>query len=264
MFTTVSDDDVLLTREEVIAVIERHDLDEHRDAVLAAVRPGYQLRPDRDGPHRIGGPPDLAPGEQWPVDAEGVPFTFVAQFDCSRLPPLTGEFPAAAWPHGGQLIRLFSALASDESAPCPAAALACPPDAPLTRSEAGPALHEARVQATPFLTAQQSWHVLGDGIHDGYDAFSAVLEAGGREPQPGAWTIPQLLGHATNEQGEDTILSAHYAVPDRTYRDWCTLFSLPSHDGMSFGDGGSLAVVILHEDLAQARYDRLWTDTSTG
>jgi hypothetical protein len=112
------------------------------------------------------------------------------------------------------------------------------------------------VQATPFLTAQQSWHVLGDGLHDNYNTFAAILAAGAREPQ--------LLGHATNQQGEDTILSAHYAVPDRTYRDWCTLFSLPSHDGMSFGDGGSLAVVILQEDLAGARYDRLWTDTSAG
>jgi hypothetical protein len=33
---------------------------------------------------------------------------------------------------------------------------------------------------------------------------------------------------------------------------------------MRFGDGGSLAVVILQEDLAGARYDWLWTDTSTG
>ena len=95
----------------------------------------------------------------------------------------------------------------------------------LTQSEFDPVLHEVRVQATPFLTAQS---------------------------------------HATNAQGEDPIRSAHYAVPDRTYRDWCTLFSAPCHEGMSFGDGGSLAVVILHEDLAEARYDRLWTDTSTG
>lgn len=219
-----------LTREEVITLIGEHDLDEHRDAILAAIRPGYRLQPDANGPHRIGGPPDLAPG--------------------------AGEFPAPAWPHGGQLIRLFSALDSDEGAPCPADALACAPDVPLTESEVGPAPHELRVQATPFLTAQQSWHVLGEGFHDAYDAFSAVLEAGGH----GA----QLLGHATNEQDEDPILSAHHAVPDRTYRDWCTLFSLPSHEGMSFGGGGSLAVVILHEDLADARYDRLWTDTSTG
>ncbi len=45
----------LLTREEVVALIGEHDLDEHRDAILAAVRPGYRLQPDRDGPHRIGG-----------------------------------------------------------------------------------------------------------------------------------------------------------------------------------------------------------------
>src|SRR4051794_21596560 len=107
MVAPVSDDDVPLTREEVVALIGQRGLDEHRDAILAAVRPGYRLQPGADGPHRIGGPPDLAPGEQWPVDADGVPFTFVAQFECSRLPLLTGEFLSPAWPHGGQLIRLF-------------------------------------------------------------------------------------------------------------------------------------------------------------
>jgi hypothetical protein len=70
----------------VITLIREHDLDAHRDAILAAVRPGYRLLPDADGPHRIGGSPDLASGARWPVDADGVSFTFVAQFDCSQLP----------------------------------------------------------------------------------------------------------------------------------------------------------------------------------
>ena len=42
------------TREEVVALIGEHDLDEHRDAILAAVRPGYRLQAHPDGSHRIG------------------------------------------------------------------------------------------------------------------------------------------------------------------------------------------------------------------
>jgi hypothetical protein len=119
MVAPVTDDDVLRTREEVIALIEQHRLDEHRDAILAAVRPGYRLQPNADGPHRIGGPPDLAPGERWPIDADGVSFTFVAQFDCSQLPPLTGEFPAPTWPHDGQLIRLSPRSTAEKASRAP-------------------------------------------------------------------------------------------------------------------------------------------------
>ncbi len=158
--------------EEVIALDRgtRPRRTSGRDPRGGRARLSASARRGRSASHRR--TPDLVPGEQWPVDADGVPFTFVAQFECSQLPPLTGEFLSPAWPHGRRLIRLFSAFDSDDGAPCPAAALACFPDAPLLRSEAGPALHEVRVQATPFLTAQQSWHVFGDGFHEDYDAFS--------------------------------------------------------------------------------------------
>ena len=51
---------------------------------------------------------------------------------------------------------------------------------------------------------------------------------------------------------------------DTTANQWCTLLNLPSHPGMSFGDGGSLAILIRHKDLAAGRYDRLATDQSMG
>jgi len=44
--------------------------------------------------------------------------------------------------------------------------------------------------------------------------------------------------------------------------EWCTLLNIPAHPGMSFGDGGSLAILIRLDDLAQGRYDRLATDQS--
>jgi uncharacterized protein YwqG len=75
--------------------------DEEADALVdwyrAEVRPAFLLRPDPgsdalQAAARIGGPAWLAGGESWPLDAEGKRLEFVAQYDLSRLPPLTG-FP---------------------------------------------------------------------------------------------------------------------------------------------------------------------------
>lgn len=84
----------LLSRAAVLRLIARHDLQPHRDAVLAAIRPGYWLLPGDAARTRIGGLPDLAPGERWPQTGAGFPYTFVAQIDCSALPPMESRFPA--------------------------------------------------------------------------------------------------------------------------------------------------------------------------
>jgi hypothetical protein len=121
------------------------------------------------------------------------------------------------------------------------------------------------VRPRPFRTARVGWYVLGDDSWEsGYDDFQAHLGAGGLEPRGGQWMHPSLLGHASNEQGEEPGHAGPHIYHDTALEDWCTLFSLPTHHGMSFGDGGSLVVVIRLEDLAAGRYDRLATDTSTG
>jgi hypothetical protein len=273
----------LLTREEVAALIDEHDLGEHREKILAAIRPAYRLVPDTHSPHRIGGLPDLAPGERWPHDEDGIPYTFVAQIDCSQLPPVVSEFDGPPWNHGGALLRIFAALDGRAPEGGPAVALACPPDAPLTRTEVPPRpdpmpadvfepdddslrrLEEVPVRLQPFLTARQGWYVLGaraDQLR--YDDFAYALEAGGAKPRRDAWQDAQLLGHASNEQGEDPIHAGTWLDEDTVDEDWCTLLNLPAHPGMSFGDGGSLAVVIRVEDLAAGRYDRMATDQSMG
>ena len=134
----------------------------------------------------------------------------------------------------------------------PAVALACPPDAPLTRTEVPPrpdpmpewawepddeSLHELLelpIHLTPFLTAPSGWD------ENRYE-FALQLAGGER--------ASQLLGNGTNAQGEDP------AGDDR-----CLLLNLPEHPGMEFGDGGSLAILIGREDLAAGRYDRLATE----
>ncbi|MDA0172923.1 YwqG family protein [Solirubrobacter taibaiensis] len=257
-------------RDEVAKLIDDHNLSEHRDAILAAIRPGYRLHPEAHAPHRIGGEPDLAPGEQWPHDSNGMPCTFVAQFDCSRLPPLVSDFGNPPWNHGSQLLRIFAELEDHDGTPTLAVALTCSPDAPLTRTEAPPwpipedygslrRLEALAVRPVPFLTARVGWYVVGERSWEtGYDAFSHQLEGG-------SWSDAQLLGHASNEQGDDPIQSGHWHSEKTTVlEDWATLFCLPRHPDMSFGDGGSLAIVIRLEDLAAGRYDRMVTDTSTG
>jgi len=186
----------LLGREEVIALIAEHGLTEHREPILAAIRPGYRLSPDPRSPHRLGGLPDLAPGERWPHDEHGIPYTFVAQIDCSQFPPLVSEFTAPEWNHGGQLLRIFAALDARVPEGGPAIAFACAPDAPLTRTEVPPRpdavpedafepdddslrrLEEVPVRLTPFLTAREGWSVIGDAA----DSSTTTSSGGGSRP----------------------------------------------------------------------------------
>ena len=117
--------------------------------MLAAIRPGYWLVPGHAPRTRIGGLPDLAPGEQWPHGDDGIPYTFVAQIDCSALPPIASEFPLPEWGHGNALVRIFAALDARVPEPGPAVALACPAGAPVARAELppGPTRFRRRVGA---------------------------------------------------------------------------------------------------------------------
>ena len=271
----------LLSRAEVGALIAHHGLSAHRGTILAAIRPGFWLLPADSGRSRIGGLPDLAPGEQWPHDQDGVPYTLVAQIDCSALPPIATEFPLPPWAHNGALVRIFAALLATAPEPGPAVALACPADAPVTRAELParpdqvPAdvwgladdslrmLHELPVRLVPFLSAQAAWYAgIPEEATDAYEEFARRLAAGGGKPPAQQWQFPHLLGHGENLQGEDLTATGADEKPEVPREQWCTLINIPEHQGMSFGDGGGLAIVIPGADLAAGRYDRLVTDIS--
>ncbi len=271
----------LLTRAEVERLIDRHALAAHRDKVLAAIRPGYWLLPGDAPRTRIGGLPDLAAGERWPHGDDGIPYTFVAQIDCSVLPPMVSEFALPEWGHGDALVRIFAALDARVPEPGPAVALACPADAPVARAELPPrpdplpvhawepdddslrGLHELPVRLVPFLSARVAWYAdIPAEASESYDEFARRLAAGGDDPRDGQWQIPHLLGHGETLQGEDPASTGEFMHPDLPRGEWCTLINIPDHQGMSFGDGGGLAIVIPIADLAAGRYDRLVTDPS--
>jgi hypothetical protein len=259
-----------LSRAEVVDLIDECDLGEHRDRVLAAVRPAYWIERAADGPHRIGGLPDLAPGEQWPHDERGVPHTFVAEIDCSQLAPLSTEFPAPAWGHQGARLRIFAALAGrvDDFA---AVVLPVPPGVPVTRcAEAPPCpddiedwdedeegellleLEEHTVRANPTLTAMTAWTAgLTDADSDDYDTFRDRLVRGGRPlGDEEEWQQIQLLGHAATWQGEDPRTYADF--PDGDVDDWAVLLAFHHTFDLAY-----LSIVIPVQDLAAGRYDRL-------
>ena len=274
----------LLTRVEVERLIDARDLGQHRDAVLAAIRPGYWLDPgEPDSPHRIGGLPDLAPGERWPHDERGFPFTFVAQIDCSALPSIVSEFPLPEWNHDGALLRIFAALDARIPEPGPAIALSCPPGTTLARAELPPRpdplppdlwepedeslrqLDELPVRLVPVLTAQTAWYVgIPSEVTHRYEELARRLPVAGGRPREAQWQMSQLLGHGENLQGDDPTTAGEHALPEIPRAGWGTLLNIPDHSGMSFGDGGGLAVIIPLVDLAAGRYDRMVTDLSMG
>jgi hypothetical protein len=281
----------VLSKTDVTDLIEQCGLATYREEILAAVLAGHRLEPGGDGRTRIGGLPDLAEGERWPHGTDGIPYTFVAQIDCTALPPLTGAFAGPAWGHAGALLRIFAALDARVPEPGPAVALACSPDAPVARASLPPRpdpmpdtaweaddeslrqLTETAVRPVPFLTVQSGWSVLPEPARDvaqeAYDEFAQRLSRDGAPFDPGSWAAPQLLGHAESVQGEDPRYAGPWLLGDEAalqdLEAWRLLLNLPDgYPDLSFGDGGALALVIPAGDLAVGRYDRLVTEPSMG
>lgn len=166
----------MLDRDDVRELIAEEGLGEAADVIMAPVRAGYRLavldaaNTAAPGMDRIGGDPDLTHGERWPVSHEDWPMVFLAQINCSGLPPLPAQWPdPTPWPHHGALIRIFANLLADPGAPCAARALLADPSAELIRRptparsekevpedakpvESPSRLPECAVRPIPFLT----------------------------------------------------------------------------------------------------------------
>jgi hypothetical protein len=111
----------------------------------------WQLQPDAaETRSRIGGAPDLADGELWPINARGIPLTFLAQIDTSTLEPHVAPWrPSTPWRHHDQLIRVFADLIDSPVAPCLTIALACSPAQQL-RTVSRPATPEPWPSGGPY------------------------------------------------------------------------------------------------------------------
>ena len=211
-------------------------LADHADDLLECVRPGWRLDldanadPSRPGASKIGGDPDLAAQERWPLNARDIPMTFVAQIDASRLPRL-GDWPdPAPWRHGDRLVRMFADLLDNPAEPGPCTVLVCEPGAALTRTpppdppdpfplggpwdEAalGDRFHrfsEAAVRPTPFLSAPEVHPVLKpemwdvSPLADQYDGWASSLRTADEgAPRRDPYEVHHLLGEACSIQDD--------------------------------------------------------------
>jgi hypothetical protein len=227
----------MVSRARVIELAEAAGLADHAGDLLPSVRPGWRLdleldaSPDRPAASKIGGDPDLTPGEGWPLNRRGIPMTFVAQIDASRLPPLDGQWPVPApWRHGGQLVRMFADLLDNPIEPGPCVVLQCAPDAPLTRtrppappnplppggawdgaplSDRFQRLPEAAVRPTPFLSAPELHPVLKPEMWDFSEPAdrserwaTSLRTADEGAPPRDPYEVHHLLGEACSIQDD--------------------------------------------------------------
>src|SRR4051794_38227971 len=124
---------VVLSRSDVRKVAGEEGLAEFADRLVDSVAPGWRLDIGQGavlgpGATKIGGDPDLAFGEPWPVNHRGIPMTFLAQINTDELPALSEEWVTVAWrPPARVLLRVFADLVDNPVEPGPARVLAAAP-----------------------------------------------------------------------------------------------------------------------------------------
>jgi hypothetical protein len=241
------------------------------------------------GSSKIGGLPDLAPGEEWPFNGRGIPMTLMAQLDLARLePPSEGwTLDDASWSIRRGVMRIFADLVDSPIDMCKAVIMLCSHDAPLHRAplpavpdpwppggtsdvvlmeERYRSFPEIAVTLLPFLSAPETHHEIdtGDGPPDSYRRWLQQLRIG----ENGDEVLHALAGHPHSlhdDIREATALNYGRFVSAEDGEDladadaWRPLLSLFDDDayGLQIADGGSFVVLAPAQDLVVGRYDRL-------
>lgn len=285
---------LMLTKAEVHRLASEAGLSGavHERAVRN-VRPGWRLiAADSARRSRIGGEPDLTADEQWPTDDQGIPFAFLAQIDCRELPPLSAPWDQElAWPHNGELLRIFAALIAEPFGGGEAAVLSCDPEAATQRTPRPPVPHsypsharnadideEQRIFDLPetpitFAPTLNGSHISLPPDHSElpqletfdhrlrYDGAEEpdYADIDGEQTRDRPWYQSHLCGCAYPNNDD-----ARYGrEPDP--EAWTTLLAISEgdHDGPTLGLGEIVAIQLYlpKEDLAGARYDRIFYDT---
>lgn len=231
----------MLSDHDVARLARDEGLGDYAEDLVSRLRAGWRLDAAGVGPARVGGEPDLAPDEVWPLNERGVPMVFLAQVDCSSLPPIEPPWDRASadWAHGGGLLRLFADFMDNPFEGEAAIAVSCDPAGPLARRpapgvpdpwppggpeddlEAGERFHvlpETTVACVPFLTVPEthpSLHAEFDQFDeqaDRYEQFRYRLRVDGAridessELEP--WSVSHLLGEAQSIQHDVRLAGA--------------------------------------------------------
>lgn len=95
-----------MTRDEAIRIIRRSRFADMADELVALLRPGMQMYPQRtkldalpSGASHLGGQPDVPAGFEWPRTPTGHPLSFLAQIHLPDVRPADPEelLPSIGW-----------------------------------------------------------------------------------------------------------------------------------------------------------------------
>ena len=222
-----------LAQEEIQKVVDRKRRDHERSRY-----DGLEL-----GASRIGGLPDLPPGEEWPA-FEGKTLPFIGQLDLEMLDGAYEPLP----PKG---FLLFFALISDEpigrTTPCRVVYSDCTREA------------LRRMDRPPYESRWADW----EGVYD-YD-----LTLFTNQSSPTEWKrkkrseeeVARLFGMPeVHDDLPGTV--ADHAILDG--QDWITLFTVYSVNNMQWSDSGELHFFARRRDLQAGDLDSVLVAVDSG
>ena len=239
-------------------VLDNAGLGDVVEDVLATRRSGLRLVLARAevevGASKIGGRPDLASGVAWPVDAEGNPLIFLAQFDLAKVHRvLEGASPL---PESGLLSFFFGteqdeiALDGDDQSRCVIYSEGMferlgPPENSLA-SLIECAVETVTVSLLPDFDSVHLDTVFDDAQRDRYIDALEPFEQGNHGSDD-----HRFLGHPGFIQGDP-----RYEASD----DWVFLFQIDSEDakhGMMWGDAGQVYFYVHRESIRDRSFSRV-------
>jgi hypothetical protein len=245
----------LVDRDALEALVRAGGLTEHaRRLAHEVASEGLRILPGRGARSRLGGPPLLPPGAEWPTSREGRALTFLAGIDLTELPPaqITALLPAAGW------LLFFADLGTgdgdgliDEADNADGSlARLLPADDPV--DVAHPAtLRERRVAFERRLTLPDGFGApdeLGLDVYEA-EAYEEVLDQLGGRGDDDHW----IGGHATGVQGAppdpDTVLLLHLAWDEQL--------------GFEFLDGGAIQFRIPAAALAARDWSQVFVEADS-
>lgn len=257
--------------DDLIRLCRTMGLERKIDEILAAAMPTFRPIEDPDGPHQLGGEPELAANETWPVNDNGRPLTFIAQINASRLPAHPGESSAmAAFRSRAVLLRLFADLYDNWDGYLSVSVLASHSEAsrqvvprPVFPS-IGDDFEDMRISAFRKLRCDVASTWTFDPQHDSVfvEGISELREALFDVQLDGAWFTPtQLFGAPDIIQDDPRYFGASEDLPNLD--DWSLLLQLDDTFA-DYGDGGAFFVLIPTDDLVEGRWDRLVCGSDSG
>lgn len=257
------------------------------DDAVRGVHPAFRLESDASGPMRIGGPAPLAAGERWPLNARGIPMTFLALIPAGSLPRVPEPWAVdVAWHHGDGVLRVFADLVASPYEGGPASILPAPRDADLTDTDPPPLpdpwpVDEATLghegnwddlepderirefEATPVravvgLVADQVAFWSGDHDRldpdaDAYERFALAvwdrfMGPYGGPMGPTGYGPAKILGAPWLVQDDPRYEADVFSVEGTERTDWTVLLELHI-------DGSALYVCVLNSGLADGTYE---------